>query len=72
MRKHLNGIHEIHSRCAKETKCRFCIVRSEKNTESNDLITLLIKLPNMNKSKVIFCSSIKYKISFKLMIISIF
>lgn len=38
------------------------ILRSEKNTESNDLITLLLKLPNMNKSKIIFCSSIEYKI----------
>lgn len=38
------------------------ILRSEKNTEYNDLITLLLKLPNMNKSKIIFCSSIKYKI----------
>lgn len=37
------------------------ILRSEKNTESNDLITLLLKLPNVNKSKIIFCSSIKYK-----------
>lgn len=30
------------------------ILRSEKITESNDLITLLLKLPNMNKFKEYF------------------
>lgn len=49
------------------------ILRSEKNTEAKALITLFLKLPNMNTSKVIFTfiflhfrGSRKYPLSFKL------